>query len=129
MVEPIKATLLPNGLTVSFFSHNRHYYGDFHLVKLEIYCKIAVCIDYLGSEMACDEARALLGDGIEYRRYVQQMAVPTAEIKKTMTRLVNNFEQHSLSYFAAPEFPRKLIMAESKKSRLKSQPISPVFIS
>jgi hypothetical protein len=115
MENLIRELSLSNGLSVSFVSRTRRYFGDYHLVKLEITCKIAVCADYFVNREEFDAALLLLGEVVVYRRNLEQMGVPSSEIAAVQNRLVADFEQHSLSYFSAPSFPRKLVAAELNK--------------
>ena len=115
----IRELHLPNGLTVSFFDHTRQYFGDFHRVKMEITCKIPVLPDYFEDRMAFDEAGALLGDEVVYTRIQEQMGVPSTEIEKVLNRLVTNFMEHSLTYFASARFPGKAVLAELNKIKRK----------
>lgn len=110
---------LPNGLTVSFFDLTRRYFGDFYLVKMEIQCKVPVLPGYFVDRSDFDEAKMLLGDQVVYERTEKQMGVPSTEIERVLQRLITNFMEHSLSYFAAARFPEKLVLAELHKSTNK----------
>lgn len=119
MTTLVREQTLPNGLTVSFYDQTRRYFGDYHLVKLEIVCNVPVIEEYFTGEDESREARALLGETVVYRRNVEQMGVPSTEIERVRGRLVADFEEHSLPYFAAPAFPQKLVAAELKKIKHK----------
>jgi hypothetical protein len=119
MDSPIREHQLPNGLTVSFHDLTRRYFGDFYLVKLEIVCNVPVISAYFQTEEEYSLARSLLGDEVVYRRSVEQMGVPSTEIERVRERLMADFEKHSLPYFSAATFPRKLVVAELGKMQKK----------
>ncbi len=124
MASPFRERPLPNGLTVSYYDQSRCYFGDYYLVKLEIVCDVPVVQEYFTEEDDFREAKALLGEKSRYHRNVEQMGVPSTEIERVRNRLVADFEEHSLPYFAAPEFPRKLVNAELKKMKKKMNRLS-----
>ena len=119
MTELLRSIPLANGLTVYVFDHTRHYYGDFYKVGLEFSCTVQLLDAYFTDRQAFDDARRILGDAVSYRRDVEQMGVPASEIEHVREKLINNFIGHSLPYFAAPEFPKKLVVGELKKSQRK----------
>lgn len=119
MVTPLREHQLPNGLTVSFHDRTRRYFGDFYLVKLEIVCHVPIISAYFPTEEEYSQARALLGDDVVYRRAVEQMGVPSTEIERVTERLMADFENHSLPYFHAATFPRKLVVAELCRMKKK----------
>ncbi len=119
MENPIRLIPLANGLEICFFDRTRHYYGDFYLVKVEIVCEVPIQTNFFADEADLNEARTLLGSTAVYRRAVEQMGVPATEIERVRERLMANFEEHSLPYFAAASFPRKLVLAEVEKRRAR----------
>lgn len=125
MDDHIRDIPLPNGLTVSFYDQTRRYFGDYYLVRLEIVCKVPVLAEYFTEPGEYGEARSLLGDEVTYRRGVEQMGVPSTEIERVRDRLMADFEKHSLPYFSAPLFPRKVVGAELGKIRKKMQRLTP----
>jgi hypothetical protein len=116
---------LANGLTISVYDHNRHYYGDYFLVKLEFVCPVALSDSYFTDAASYDEARRLLGETVTYRRHVEQMGVPATEIERVRDRLIANFMDHSLSYFSIPEFPKRFVMAQlAKRQRVVGRSVA-----
>lgn len=104
---------ISNGLTVNIFNHNHRYFGDYHHVKVEITCEVPILEEYFSSREECDEARAALGESTTlYRRSVEKMGVSSAELEATLESIIEDFTDHSLSYLASPEFPRRLIAKE-----------------
>ena len=119
MKNPIRELPLPNGLTVFFFDHTSRYFGDFHRVKMEIVCKVPVFAVYFEDRRAFDDARSLLSDEVVYKQSVEQMGVPSTEIERVLQRLMTNFIEHSLPYFASAQFPRKMVLAALNKVKGK----------
>ncbi|HLO26207.1 MAG TPA: hypothetical protein VK187_08830 [Geobacteraceae bacterium] len=119
MAQSIKEISLSNGLTVTFFNHTRQYFGDFHLVKMEIKCKVPVLSRYFADQEAWAEARSLLGEEIVYRRMAEQMGVPSIEICTVLDGLMVNFLENSLPYFSSALFPERMLLAEINKIKKK----------
>jgi hypothetical protein len=117
MTNLLKTTPLDNGLTVAFFDQSRHYYGDFYRAALEVSCTVPVTADCFPTAGEYAAAREDLGETICYRRTMEQMGVPAAEVPRVLARLMDNFERHSQPYFAQPSFPCRIVLAEWRKVR------------
>jgi hypothetical protein len=115
----IKKILLENGLTVLILDHTRRYYGDFYVVKIEIFCEVPVCEEFFTNNDDFTQARKLIGETVEYRRYVEQMGVPSTGIERAREQIVENFENHSLPYFSSAFFPQKLVLSHYTKAKKK----------
>ncbi len=98
--------------TVMIFDTTRRYYEDYHLVRLEIECKVPLREEYFTLPEKLAEARRILGDCAVYRRTVEKMGVPYAEIDKAREKLINSFMANALPYLADEKFPRKFVMSE-----------------
>lgn len=120
MTSMIREIALENGLTVRFFDHIRHYYGDFYLVKIEIACEVPLQSGCFGEPTDLEEARRLVGDPAVYRRFVEQMGVPSTAIATVTERLMGNFIDHSLPYFSSTGFPGRFLKAELERVRRKN---------
>ncbi len=117
----IKRIELPNGLVVSLYDDTRRYYEDYHLVRLEMVCETTVLREYFDSEADFSEAVGLLGESAVFRKTIEKMGVPYAEIGKAREQLVEAVVNNCSEYFSRESFPRKLVMAELAKSRDKSR--------
>ena len=104
-------TSLANGVTISINDQTRQYYGDFYLVKLEVVCTVAVPDDDGSAPDILPEK------SVTYRRFLEQMGVPSTELTRVKERLLSHFAIHSLSYLAAQNFPAKLVASELTKAR------------
>jgi hypothetical protein len=103
--------VLENGLEIVFTDHSRVYFGDYHLVRLEIVCR--------AGEPA---ATAAAGHGGEFRRVVERMGVPSAAVDATRESLVQDFLSTSRAYLNAPDFPAKLAAATLRQQPKKVTP-------
>ena len=112
---------LENGLTVCFYHHNHRYFGDYHRIKLEIICEIPVREEYFSNPDEFAEARAILGRNAFFRRELELMGIPTAEVDQTLEKTMDNFSNHSFSYLASPLFPRKMVLSELEGARRKGR--------
>lgn len=108
----VREVCLANGLTVSFFNHNHRYFGDYHQVRVEITCEVPIHEQLFAKRGECEEARGALGGSAIFRRSVEKMGVPSAELEIALESIIENFCDHSLPYLASPEFPRQLIAKE-----------------
>ena len=108
----VKEIHLENGLTVCIYNHNHRYFGDYHRVRVEFTCEVPILEVYYSSQAAFAEAMESLGSAALFKRSVEQMAVPTAELESCLESIIGNFSSHSLSYLSSPVFPRKLIQKE-----------------
>lgn len=121
LMKLVREIPLENGLTVCIYNHNHRYFGDYHRVRVEIVCKVKVLEEYFTDRTEYAEARTTLGDSAVFRHNVELMGVPSAELDRSLVRVIDNFADHSLIYLASPIFPRKLVLAEFSGSRQKKR--------
>ncbi len=107
-----KKISLANGLTVCFYHHTHRYFGDYHRIRVEIICEVPVTEEYFETAAECAEARAVLGGPVVFRRNLEMMGIPGAEVERCLDNTIENFTKNSLSYLLSPSFPRKLVLAE-----------------
>ncbi len=117
MDKLIKKIPLANGLIIFIYDHTFRYYGDFYHVKLEIACEVSLRQEYFENENEFAQAKGILGDSASYRRFVEQMGVPSTGIERVQEIQINNFVSHSLPYFSSPDFPRKFVLSQYRKAR------------
>lgn len=103
-------------LSISCHDFSRPYFGDFHVVSLEIKCEMDILPRLLKKTAAYEEIKSAIGDKIILVRKVQQMGVPSAKVSQVKDELVGNFKQNSLPYFTSSSFPTKAILSELRKS-------------
>ena len=107
---------LANGLIVTFTSQSQRYFGDYYRVKLVIRTKTPVLAGYFDTPEEFAQACALLGEEVEYHREIEQMGIPSTEIERAVTRIIDDFIAHSGSYFSERDFPRKMVVAEFRRA-------------
>ena len=117
MADLYRHIVLANGLAINFYDHTTRYYGDFHLVKLDLVCEIDLASLAGKINVSMEELTRFLGERVSYHRVLEQMGVPGTEIERVKERLVADFEQHSIAYFSTSSFPEKLVLAELRKAR------------
>lgn len=117
MTTVLREISLKNGLTIRFRDHTRHYFGDFHQVRLEIVCDIRLDPAHFENITDFEDARRILGEGVSYRRFVEQMGVPTASTGEVKEQLIAHFVGHSLKYVSSSVFPQRLVQAELERAR------------
>jgi hypothetical protein len=115
----IKKIPLENGLVICMYDHTRRYYGDFYHVKIEIVCEITLNEEYFENLDDYADAQIILGKSVSYRRFMEQMGVPSTGIERAREVLIENFKEHSAPYFSSANFPRKLVLSHYDKSKKK----------
>ena len=109
-VDIYRQMSLDNGLEIIIRDLTRVYFGDYHLVRLEIICRSSSG----GVETITSSAAA----PVEFRRIVERMGVPSAEIETVRDVLIQDFLNNSLAYLNAADFPAKLaqsVLRQPKK--------------
>ncbi len=119
MKKCVKKIDLSNSLTVLVFDTTRRYYEDYHLVRLEIECEVAVSKDFFEEPGKFAEVRGVLGDSVLYRRTIEKMGVPFLEIEAAREEIISSFLSTSGPYLSDESFPRKFVQSELKKSSEK----------
>jgi len=108
---------LKNGLTLCFRHRSHRYFGDYHHIEVDVICEIPITEEHFTSHAEFVEARAVLGQKTLFRRRMEMMGVPSAEVERSVSRVIENFTGHSLPYLSSPSFPRKLINSELATAR------------
>lgn len=117
----VKKIDLSNSLSVQVYDTTRRYYEDYHLVRLEIECEVAVKEEFFAEAEDFARSRRLLGETVSYRRTVEKMGVPFAEIDAAREEMISCFTSTALPYIAAESFPRKLVLSEMQKASAAMQ--------
>lgn len=112
MQKLIREIPLSNGLTVRFFDATRRYFGDYHQVRIQICCEVPLTPDLFPDEESHQAARRLLGASVSYKKEIEHQGVASLSIEETVEKVISHFVEHSLGYFNAPAFPKKLVQSE-----------------
>lgn len=112
---------LENGLTVSFSDVTRRYFGDYHQVRVEIRCEVPVLAELFEDAADFEKALKVLGGKVSYLKLVEHQGVPTEATEATVRRVIQQFIDHSLAYFASPLFPRRLVHSELSRARSRTR--------
>lgn len=112
MKNCVRKIELDNSLTVLIYDTTRRYYEDYHLVRLEVECEVPVKDEYFESVALQAEVREAFGGSVCYRRTLEKMGVPYAEIERAREDLINSFTATSVPYFGSNGFPRRFILSE-----------------
>lgn len=112
MKNLIREIALANGLTVRFFDATRRYFGDYHQVRVTISCEVALCAAHFEDDTAYRAAVKLLGESVQYKKEIEHQGVPTLGTSEAVENVVQQFVNHSLSYFSSEAFPKKFVQTE-----------------
>jgi hypothetical protein len=126
MKNIIREIPLANGLTVSFTDATRRYFGDYHQVRVEIRCEVPLSAQLFDEPEAYQVALKLLGPAVVYLKQVEHQGVPTLGTADAIQKVVQQFIDHSLSYFGSEAFPRRLVQSELNRVRARSKSFVPL---
>jgi hypothetical protein len=108
---------LENGLAVNVYDCSRRYYGDFHLVRLEVICSVPVEAKHVEGRPDSDAVLRELGPVVEYRRILERMGVPGSGVDSAKEELWRDFLKTSLPYMSQENFPKKYILHQLGKKK------------
>ena len=126
MKNIVREIPLANGLTVCFTDATRRYFGDYHQVRVEVSCDVPLTVQLFDDTLAFEAALKLLGTRVRYLKKVEHQGVPTLATADTVQRVIQQFIDHSLSYFESAAFPRRLVQSELNRVRAKSNSFIPL---
>lgn len=108
-------------ITLQIFDTTRRYYEDYHLVRIEIECEVPLLEEYFNGPEQLAAARRILSDCAVYRRIIEKMGVPYAEIEPAREQLIESFVATALPYLADEKFPPKFIASELLKTEKRNR--------
>ena len=126
MKNVVREIPLANGLTVRFTDATRRYFGDYHQVRVAISCEVPLTAELFDTQPAFEAALKLLGSRVSYLKQVEHQGVPTLSTAETVQKVIQQFIDHSLSYFETAAFPRRLVQSELNRLRTKSNSFVPL---
>ena len=104
-MKPYAEIYLFGSHSVRIFDHSRAYFGDYFRVSLEASYEIPLP---MMPEEPVDGGLQSPGVAV-YRRFLERMAVPSAEVDSVRQTLIAEFRRNALPYLADPDFPAKFI--------------------
>ena len=110
-MEPYKRISLENGLQIEFFDRSNRYFGDYHRVLIEVHLHFELPKDAGSDATFWRQVRALHGDRLDVRRFLERMAVPTADTGRVAEALAADFITHNRPYLERPSTLRSLAAA------------------
>jgi hypothetical protein len=103
---------LGGGITATLRDETRHYFGGYYHVRIEVGADILLSASPFSSLEEYQAARRLLGERIRFRRVLEKMAVPEADIAAVRQGLLDAFDTNVLSYLSRPDFPERFMRSE-----------------
>ena len=114
---------LDNGLVVRCFDESRHYFGEYHQVKVVL--TIDMDTGTISPDPCChaDETH----DRIGFRTSFERMGVRGDDVRRVTDELVDDFLQNVHPYLSSRGFPEKMLSAGKADilSRRRTQNRSP----
>jgi hypothetical protein len=110
--EVYKEIVLDDNRTVRIIDSSKNYFGDYHLVKLDISCELPLSPAQAQGNSPDAESSVPV-----YRRTLEKMAVPSAEVEQVKSLLLAEFMRNALPYLARPDFSAKLLAGERARKQ------------
>ena len=114
----IKEERLANGLLIIFTDESNRYFGDYHriCVVATISCNLYdLPVENPDDETFRRQAVETFGKQLSVVKRFERMGVPTVDVEKVRTTLIDDFLRHAATYLSRPGYPRSLVNAELKK--------------
>jgi hypothetical protein len=126
MKNIVREIPLANGLTVKFADATRRYFGDYHQVRVEVSCEVPLSAALFDDQPSFEAALKLLGARVSYSKQVEHQGVPTLGTADAVQKVIQQFIDHSLSYFGSEAFPRRFVQSELNRVRARSKSFVPL---
>ncbi|MGK2944313.1 MAG: hypothetical protein ACSLFC_06205 [Desulfuromonadales bacterium] len=118
MMATIRQVPLANGLQIVFTDESNRYFGDYHRVCVvaTIVCNLhELPADTIDEQALRCQAVDAFGEHLAVVKRFERMGVPTLDVDRVRTALIEDFLQHAASYLARPDYLRSLVNAELQK--------------
>lgn len=116
---------LENGACVEFIDRSNRYYGDYHRVRVEVRCALALVPELFASfsdpAAECERVKLILGPEVVYANALEKMGVAGAEVESVVRSLIQGFVTTTLIYLNHPEFAARLVRS-TLEQRKKFKP-------
>jgi hypothetical protein len=126
MEQILRTDHLANGVCVDFIDGSNRYFGDYHRLKIEIRCRIAITPQlFVDSVSPCAEAarvRSRLGDEIRWVRHLERMGVAGGDLDRIRTEMIESFVKSSFSYLQSPQFSSRFVANELVERQKQVRP-------
>ncbi|OHB32400.1 MAG: hypothetical protein A2X84_12565 [Desulfuromonadaceae bacterium GWC2_58_13] len=117
---------LANGVRVDFIDGSNRYFGDYHRLRIEIRCRIAVTPQlFVAAADPCAEAarvRSRLGDEILWVRHLERMGVAGGDLEMVRNEMIESFVKSSFPYLQSQLFPSRFVAIELAERLKKVRP-------
>ena len=101
-MTPFRTERLSNDVDVEFTDCSNRYFGDYHRVCVEIRISINLSA---GSATRLQQVRRL-----------ERMGVAGANVETIRNQLVDDYWRHAGHYLAHPDYPARLLAAQTAKT-------------
>ncbi len=126
MANIIRTDELANGVRVEFSDGSNRYFGDYHRLRIEVHCRIAVTeqlfADALDPAAEAARAREILGTDLLWTRALERMGVAGGDLAAVRDELIDAFVASSYPYLQSPEFPAKLAAQKLTEHKKQHRP-------
>lgn len=117
---------LANGIRVDFIDGSNRYFGDYHRLRIEVRCRIAVTPQlFAAAADPCAEAdrvRSRLGDEVLWVRHLERMGVAGGDLESVRNEMIETFIKSSFSYLQSPQFAARFVACELAERQKKIRP-------
>jgi len=113
---------LADGVSAEVRDTTSHYFGGYYHVRLDVQAEIRLQSCWFEDRLTFEQACKCLGDSVCFKRTLEKMAVPEAEIEDVRLKLMDTFEKNMLVYLLRPDFPRRFAHGEYVKALGSTRP-------
>ncbi len=126
MEQILRTDHLANGVRIDFIDGSNRYFGDYHRLRIEIRCRIAVTPQlFAAAADPCAEAdrvRGRLGDEVLWTRHLERMGISSADLETVRNAMIESFVKSSFSYLQSPQFSSRFVALELAKCQKQARP-------
>jgi hypothetical protein len=126
MKNVVREIPLANGLIIRFTDLTRRYFGDYHQVRVEVSCEIPLTALLFDDPQDFESGLKLLGTRVCYLKKVEHQGVPTLGVADAVQKVIQQFIDHQLGYFATEAFPRRFAQTELNRVQARSKSYVPL---
>jgi hypothetical protein len=126
MEQILRTDHLANGVRIDFIDGSNRYFGDYHRLRIEIRCRIAVTPQLFAAAVdpcaEADRVRSRLGDEVFLIRHLERMGISSGDLETVRNEMIESFVKSSFPYLQSPQFASRYVTLELAKCQKQARP-------